>query len=59
MQSEKNIKGLILDLRNNPGGYLTDAVFISSEFLKQGSPVVYAGRRSRSKNDSFCWKEKG
>ena len=40
MQSEKNIKGLILDLRNNPGGYLTDAVFISSEFLKQGSPVV-------------------
>jgi carboxyl-terminal processing protease len=39
-QSDKSIKGLIIDLRNNPGGYLTDAVFISSEFLKQGSPVV-------------------
>lgn len=40
MQSDKSIKGLIIDLRNNPGGYLTDAVFISSEFLKQGTPVV-------------------
>jgi len=36
----KNVRGLILDLRNNPGGYLTDAVFISSEFLKEGTPVV-------------------
>jgi len=35
-----NIKGMILDLRNNPGGYLTDAVFISSEFLPVGSTVV-------------------
>jgi len=40
MQGNKNIKGLILDLRNNPGGYLTDAVFIASDFLKQGTPVV-------------------
>lgn len=40
IQNDKNIKGLILDLRNNPGGYLTDAVFIASEFLKQGKGVV-------------------
>lgn len=40
MQTDKSIKGLIIDLRNNPGGYLTDAVFIASEFLKQGTPVV-------------------
>lgn len=40
MQADKSIKGLIFDLRNNPGGYLTDAVFIASEFLKQGTPVV-------------------
>lgn len=32
----KNLKGIILDIRNNPGGYLTDAVFIASEFLKDG-----------------------
>ena len=40
MQNEKDIRGLIIDLRNNPGGYLTDSVYISSEFLKQGTPVV-------------------
>lgn len=40
MQADKSIKGLIIDLRNNPGGYLTDAVYISSEFLQQATPVV-------------------
>ena len=39
-QKSKDFKGFILDLRNNPGGYLSDAVFTSSEFLKQGTPVV-------------------
>jgi len=28
--------GVILDLRNNPGGYLTGSVFIASEFLSSG-----------------------
>ncbi|HET9946989.1 MAG TPA: S41 family peptidase [Patescibacteria group bacterium] len=36
----QNPKGMILDLRNNPGGYLTDAVFIAGEFLPQGTSVV-------------------
>lgn len=40
MQTDRTIKGLIIDLRNNPGGYLTDAVYISSEFLRQGAPVA-------------------
>lgn len=40
MNSNKNVKGVIFDLRNNPGGYLTDAVFIASEFLQEGQPVV-------------------
>lgn len=40
IQKEKNFKGIILDLRNNPGGYLNDAVFISSEFLKKGIVVI-------------------
>ncbi|MEK7185822.1 MAG: S41 family peptidase [Patescibacteria group bacterium] len=38
--ANKKFKGIILDLRNNPGGYLTDAAFISAEFIKQGEPVV-------------------
>jgi len=40
LTNDKSIKGIVLDLRNNPGGYLTDAVFIASEFLKKGTPVV-------------------
>ena len=40
MAYDKNVKGIILDLRNNPGGYLTDATFVAGEFLPQGTPVV-------------------
>ncbi len=40
LKSDKSVKGVILDLRNNPGGYLTDATFIAGEFLKIGTPVV-------------------
>lgn len=35
-----DIKGIILDLRNNPGGYLTDAIFVASEFLTDGTVVI-------------------
>ena len=35
----QNPKGIILDLRNNPGGYLTSAVYLASEFIESG-PVV-------------------
>lgn len=40
IQGQKDFKGIVLDLRNNPGGYLTDAVFIASEFLGKGETVV-------------------
>ena len=33
------VKGLIFDLRNNPGGYLDGSVFIASEFVKSGVVV--------------------
>lgn len=36
----KETAGIILDLRNNPGGYLNDAVFIASEFLQSGAVVI-------------------
>ena len=41
---EKDIKGVILDVRNNPGGYLTDAVYIVSEFIKDGAAVLQEDR---------------
>lgn len=40
IKSAGNFKGIVLDLRNNPGGYLTDAVFIASEFLDHGAVVL-------------------
>ncbi|MBI5127081.1 S41 family peptidase [Candidatus Roizmanbacteria bacterium] len=36
----KQIKGMVLDLRDNPGGYLESSVYLASEFLPQGKLVV-------------------
>lgn len=36
----KNPNSLILDVRNNPGGFLEGAVFIASEFLEGGNVVL-------------------
>ena len=40
LRSDKSIKGMVLDLRNNPGGYLNDAVYIASEFIPDGVAVM-------------------
>ncbi len=37
----KHPKGLILDLRNNGGGYLSTAIDVASEFLPKGKVVLY------------------
>lgn len=36
----KKIKGMILDLRDNPGGYLESSVYIASEFLPKNRLIV-------------------
>jgi len=41
---EKPLKGIILDLRNNPGGLLTQSVEVSDAFLKSGTIVSTRGR---------------
>ena len=45
-------KGLILDLRNDPGGLLEQAVRVSDEFLK-GSLIVYTEGRNRQQTGRF------
>jgi len=40
----KNIKGIILDLRNNPGGYLQRAIDLGSEFIADGVIVKQKDR---------------
>jgi len=43
------LKGMVLDLRNNPGGVLNGAVAVSDAFLKKGLIVYTEGRVSDSK----------
>lgn len=42
----KGIRGVILDLRNNGGGYINAAVDISSIFIDQGEPIVLVKNKS-------------
>ena len=53
LEKTKNTKGLIIDLRGNPGGLLPNAVFISNMFIEGGKEIVSIigrnGYRSRIK----------
>ena len=52
-QSEgKKLRGLILDLRNNPGGLLQEAVSVSNEFIDSGL-IVYTKGRAAGQNMTF------
>ena len=50
-----NLRGLILDLRNNPGGLLDQAVAVSDDFLDQGEVV---STRARHPQESQRWNAK-
>lgn len=54
-----NVKGIILDLRSNPGGTLKSAVEVASSFLKKGQLIVYTkGRRKDDDKKFFSEKSK-
>lgn len=40
----KNLKGYVIDLRNNPGGLLDQAIAVSDDFLEKGAIVLTKGR---------------
>ena len=44
LEMKDNLKGLVLDLRNNPGGLLDQAVSVSDAFLERGEIVSTRGR---------------
>ena len=44
-------RGIILDMRNNPGGYLESAIDISSKFIPRGKIVVSEEERNGEKKD--------
>jgi len=45
-QNQEPLKGLVLDLRNDPGGLLTGAVGVSAAFLAKDALVVYTEGRT-------------
>jgi len=53
-----NLQGLVLDLRNNPGGLLTSAVEIAEKFLEDGKLIVYTEGRLRNQNMRFTARPK-
>lgn len=48
-ENDNQINGLVLDLRNNPGGVLNAAVDVSDAFLKEGLIVYTEGRIANSR----------
>ena len=54
-QAQGGLKGLVLDLRNNPGGLLDQAVQVTDDFLTQGEIV---STRARRQEDAQRWNAK-
>ncbi len=52
----QGVKGFIIDLRNNPGGLLSEAVKVSDVFLPEGKLVVYTKGRG-GEEDKYYSKE--
>jgi len=48
-ESKGNLKGLVLDLRNNPGGLLDQAVKVADHFVGSGIIVSIDGRREEQR----------
>ncbi|PIK16515.1 S41 family peptidase [Halobacteriovorax sp. JY17] len=55
-KKDGGLKGIILDLRSNPGGLLDEAVDVSSIFLKDGIVVSTEGRDPKNKEIRYVKK---
>ncbi len=56
-KSGKEIKGIILDMRNNPGGLLDQAVSVTDYFLPKGRIVTIKGKREELRKDFDAKKD--
>ena len=56
LEENKDLKGYILDLRNNPGGLLTQAIKISDYFLDNGEIVSTKSRKASENRKWFAKK---
>ena len=49
----QGMKGMILDLRENPGGLLTEAVGVASQFIQKDKIITYTIDKYDNRNDSL------
>jgi len=56
---DEGLRGLVLDLRNNPGGLLDQAVKVSGEFLEKEKLVVYTKGRRQNNNTEYTVRKGG
>jgi carboxyl-terminal processing protease len=56
LEKNSKIKGYVLDLRNNPGGLLTQAINITDFFLNDGEIVSTKGRKASETRKFFARK---
>jgi carboxyl-terminal processing protease len=56
---ERHISGLVLDLRNNPGGLLEQAIAVTDEFIEGGQLIVYTKGRLANQNMKGYSKTQG
>jgi carboxyl-terminal processing protease len=52
--SKQGMQQLVLDLRNNPGGLLDQAIKVASRFVGRGKPIVSV--RSRDEDNNYVYK---
>ena len=55
-QNDKDLRGVILDLRNNPGGLLGEAIEVVDEFVDQGLIVSVRGRSKEQTREFYATK---
>lgn len=54
---KKQVKGLILDLRDNPGGYLESSVYLANEFTPQGKLIVKQVSTTNTNRDYYAVRQ--
>lgn len=54
LDADNEVKGFILDLRDNGGGLLSEAVHVCNIFLPEGSPVVSTKGKVKSRDKSYA-----
>ena len=52
--SKQGMQQLVLDIRNNPGGLLPQAIMVASRFIGRGKPIVSV--RSRDEESNYVYK---